>query len=524
MGIHIHLEYDPRGIDADAWARAYDEALAMLEAWPTRLLGWGTREIYGCEMPVYTRSIQGAEGESASWSIVGDRESLQCSEVQTVWRAIGRRSAARRRSLEAPPDILHIAARERDGASSLCRAFGNKTQGLPYHLAVLAAGMVFEERFPRHAFVSGDIDREDAEAARGVAAPILLRELPLPVCVDAPRLVERMRGALDGPALDAALDHLFRGNVSEILEAQVRARPADDGERWWRDALARTEANDRYDRTQLLVAWLNAGRSVADAAGVACTDPAGPRLTPAAFVEMLASSWLTVPVEERAPRAGDRANAAALWMLDSALGGRHLRPYSTFDSVAAEVCAALGDDGLAAVLREKTDEALRGLRKISDGVASFARFFAHDRHEEFVRLATLRAPETMSENARRVVHCLAWNVERALETLRESEPAVAALADATALKRRLAGCLFRRTPTLTEDAWDSLQALDDPGEVGWVLALASLVADETHLSHTRRALLENPGLRAYAMAAGRDVAAMAEMSAEVERSRAPRRG
>ena len=43
-----------------------------------------------------------------------------------------------------------------------------------------------------------------------------------------------------------------------------------------------------------------------------------------------------------------------------------------FDRVAADVCAALGDGRPAAMLREKTDKALRDLREMNDGVASFA--------------------------------------------------------------------------------------------------------------------------------------------------------
>ena len=41
--------------------------------------------------------------------------------------------------------------------------FGNKTQGEPFHLAVLAVAMVIETRLPRQAFVFGDFDRQQCE-------------------------------------------------------------------------------------------------------------------------------------------------------------------------------------------------------------------------------------------------------------------------------------------------------------------------------------------------------------------------
>lgn len=520
MGTYIHLYFDPRGIDADSWASAYDEALAMLEAWPTRLLGWGSRVLYGCRMPMYTRSIRDAEGPSASFSVMGDRASLQCAECQTVSRAVGGRA------VKTPPDILHLAAKEREERRFLCCAFGNKTQGLPYHLAVLAAGMVFEERFSRHVFVSGDIDRDDAETARRMAAPLVGRELALPVVVDAARLIERLRTKLDGRVLDEALEHLFRGHDSEVLEAQVRARRGDACDQWWCAALARAGTEDGRCDDALLVAWLNAGRSVADAARLACVDPQGPRFAPAAFVDALADTWLVVPLEARARAtqrvegASDRAHAMSLWMLDNAVGGRHLRVHAPLEDVTSALREVLGDPACVAALREKTEAALQKTREMSAGVARFTRGIARDRHAEFERLATLRAPDAMSEDTRVAVECLAWNVRRALQTLRGEAGAGASLDDVESLRQRIVAQLYGHTPTLTEDAWDVLLGLEDPAELAWVLALARLAAQEIHLFAVRRALLENPTLRAHAMALSRDDAEMARVGEEIARATA----
>ena len=57
MGVHVILDIDPASIDPDAWATTYDETLALLEAWPVRLLGWGTRPIEGkSHLALYSRS------------------------------------------------------------------------------------------------------------------------------------------------------------------------------------------------------------------------------------------------------------------------------------------------------------------------------------------------------------------------------------------------------------------------------------------------------------------------------------
>lgn len=96
----------------------------------------------------------------------------QCQEMQ---RSLARyRARCSRLDGPASHDIIVEAARaERDDTSGPVRVFGDKTQGYPYHFAVLAAAMLIEERFPRDAMVWGDIDDGQAEEAARLAAPIL---------------------------------------------------------------------------------------------------------------------------------------------------------------------------------------------------------------------------------------------------------------------------------------------------------------------------------------------------------------
>ena len=61
--------------------------------------------------------------------------------------------------------------------------------------------------------VWGDIDRADAERARRIAAPILGRELALPVRVDALRLIERLRAVYGPRRLAGAFERVYCGAV-----------------------------------------------------------------------------------------------------------------------------------------------------------------------------------------------------------------------------------------------------------------------------------------------------------------------
>ena len=53
---------------------------------------------------------------------------------------------------------------------------------IPFHYYMLGVGMLAEDRFPSAAFVSGDIDRFQAEKARDKIRAILKRDVNLPLC------------------------------------------------------------------------------------------------------------------------------------------------------------------------------------------------------------------------------------------------------------------------------------------------------------------------------------------------------
>jgi hypothetical protein len=241
MGVHVILDIEPSGIDDSAWVAVYEETLALLEAWRPRLLGWGSRTVGGRRVGMYARSIRGnaANPGKECWTVVGDRESLHTAEAQSLYRDLAHYPRGEGRAVA--DDVVAAAAgpTRPDTGGPVC-VFGDKTQGYPYHLAVLAAAMVVEERFPRRAMVWGDIDRAEAELARKMAAPILGRELPLPVRVDAATLIDRLRAAYDADGVAGAFERVHCGVLpptTAVLEAlggpesAVAARLVEEVER-----------------------------------------------------------------------------------------------------------------------------------------------------------------------------------------------------------------------------------------------------------------------------------------------------
>lgn len=532
MGIYLSVYLDARNIGDAAWATAWDDVVALFEAWPSGLLGFGKRTIEGTAMPMYTRSIRFEDKTSRWCCVIGDRTSLRTGEDQTIRRDLGV-DVRTPSDVGQVRDILCVAAgRGREGAESLRRVFGNKTQGLPFHVALVAAGMLLEERFPRSAYTSGDIDRDDAEVAARLAAPVLGRTLAAPVCTDAARLITRLRAEYADDALDAAAARLFRGEPIDLLEGHVRARPEAEAAAWFVRALRRATrgegaAGDAPGAAALLVAWLNAGRGLADAARLMCHDPRGPQSAPSDFVDALAASLLALPLTERgagAPSAtgdatgADRMTAVSNWLLSRALPGHRLRVLEPVERVDEALHAAFGEaaGALGARFREKCDEERRSLQKIAGTSAALGRRFGLGRLDAFEALATLPSLDAMDDPCRSAVECLAWNVRRAQEELR-SRKAKAAL-EVPALRRLLVGLKYNRSPTLTEAAWDHFLALEDPVELSWLVGLASLDASAMPLCVVRRALFENHALRRWAMAAGVDAARMEQVGAEIRQA------
>lgn len=535
MGVHVILDIDPRGIDKSAWARVYDETLALLRAWQPRLLGWGRHTIEGVRVPTFLREIEsvGDDPRQTCWTVVGDRESLQTGECQSLYRDLDYYGLS-----EGEPgddDIVATAADpSRSTTSGPQQVFGDKTQGCPYHFAVLAAAMLVEERFPRHAMVYGNIDRGQAEEARRMAAPLLGRELPLPVRVDAERLADRLRAHYDADALPSAFGRVFCGDTNEVHEIMLRAFPGESGARQWLRSLNECRSPGSLGTVNLLIAWLNSGRELSEACRLVCVDTEGPRYDPEAFADALASTWVAVARSAREPldvfqkplgKAHTVASLMGSFLLDMGTSGRRLRVELEPDVIARAFRATFGDrePALTARLHEKS-AALEGeLRRQADGVRRFIEQTSQRAGDDTETLATLHPVSSIGTNQRDWVRAMAWGVMQILADLRSDPTMAARLSNAREAKGALVRVLAKRPPTLTQDTWDAITSENDVDVLAWYLALAIVGADELHAYQVRRALFENAELRQYAIALGRNPQVMRQLSERIARA-ARRRG
>jgi len=169
----------------------------------------------------YSRDIERGEGAEEGWKVEGDARTLRTAETFELSR---RQPHARVGDPEQ--DILHLLAEQ-------CApdAFFAKTQGEPYHVAMLAVAMLFETRFPGAAIATGDLDEASAGKAAEWVDSVLGTKLMPPVLLDSDRIRERLEGLVQSDELEDTVDRLWRrpvgneGFIADVLGILRGASP-----------------------------------------------------------------------------------------------------------------------------------------------------------------------------------------------------------------------------------------------------------------------------------------------------------
>ena len=211
MGAHVHLAVAVDRVSDAAWDAIYDRARRVAQQWTPRPLSLAWRQIGAMRVAQYSLALETPEG----LHLVGDADTLATGDSFVFPARLDRAEAWRDR--EGPPatsedDVLVAVARRHDPEAARRVPWrdllGAKTEGLPYHVLLVALGLLVEHSLPGAAVVYGDISARAGEQARRGLAAILGEELEPPVVVDAPRLRRRLAASLDADALDRAIREL----------------------------------------------------------------------------------------------------------------------------------------------------------------------------------------------------------------------------------------------------------------------------------------------------------------------------
>lgn len=201
MGVYVNLWAERNRIDPDKWAAYFDEALVTTRAYPPGALSLGMLEIAGVKVPAYTNEVLHERGGVPCIRIAGDRASKRTGESFELPQRLGPGGGVPR-----PHVLCHFG----DEGSWPGTVFSQKTQGHPFHVLMVALGLLAECRFPRAAAVGGDIDIRDGEQACALLEQALGQRFPAPLCTDEPRLRATLEPSLAPAALDRVVQHLVR--------------------------------------------------------------------------------------------------------------------------------------------------------------------------------------------------------------------------------------------------------------------------------------------------------------------------
>jgi len=211
MGVHVHLAVREDRVSRAAWREIYKKARRVAKQWTPRPLSLAWRHIGAVRVAQYALDIDATDG----LSLVGDAETLTTGESfvfpATFDHPTFRRNRAGAQATSDDDVLVAVARRNDPQVAPPVRwrdLLGAKTQGLPYHVLLVALGLLVENSLPGTAVVYGDISLRDGEQAQRGVASILGENLELPVVVDGARLRQRLAASMNADALDRAIREL----------------------------------------------------------------------------------------------------------------------------------------------------------------------------------------------------------------------------------------------------------------------------------------------------------------------------
>jgi hypothetical protein len=216
MGLFIHLSINLNGVSNQSWEEAWHKSLDILNKFPLSLSRHNIEIKLGTKRHVYTKSlIVNSSEEDECWFLEGDLLSKQSGETFTLYRLLDyynneyRHHGCFDKSVFYSTDDYHTS-------TNGIQIWGNKTQGYPFHLAILAVGIMLENEFPDNCYMYGDIEKKQVEVMHNWLEMIYERPFLEPICFDANRLYEKLTATYsDKKSLIERYTTLYEGSITD---------------------------------------------------------------------------------------------------------------------------------------------------------------------------------------------------------------------------------------------------------------------------------------------------------------------
>ena len=180
MGVFISLHVSNK-VDPEQWEKAYEETLVLVDAF--NLIEIQKFEKFGCKYFAAVKSVERKHSCGIGWLTEGDGNFMMTAEDFFLPRKI---SPPKETEKYCDP-LMYVYAQNgsidfKNPYVEGLRSFGGgKTQGLPYHNALLAIGCLLEDRLNGEALCSDDITYGQCKYAVDLANKILKKKIGMPL-------------------------------------------------------------------------------------------------------------------------------------------------------------------------------------------------------------------------------------------------------------------------------------------------------------------------------------------------------
>jgi hypothetical protein len=199
MGIFINLVVS-KSVTKPEWEAVYEETLQLIKNLP--LAERRQVDIHGVNIMCLVKteehdfsSLWEIQEEKRGWIADGDLETLKTSEEYFLPRDLIEEDKTEENAgdamLGALPAYLDFDWDDKR-FTHVYRKWGNKTQGRPYHMYLLAVACLIEARLGTKAFIYGDITRGQCKRAVEIANKFLGNKIEMPARCYTDRLIKRV--------------------------------------------------------------------------------------------------------------------------------------------------------------------------------------------------------------------------------------------------------------------------------------------------------------------------------------------
>ena len=188
--MEIWLCFDTHGITQQQWEPVWNECHAVLQYFPVPLTSPFWVNKWGAERVERKTELIHEDGDNTYLCVNSDMASLVMGSRFELKKNISKFPQSKE---SRDIDILWIEEAYMDGFFGRCRIWENGTRGAPYGLAMIALGILLENRFPANCFMFGvHYADQQVDNMRAWLAGALKTNIARPVCNDPERLLERL--------------------------------------------------------------------------------------------------------------------------------------------------------------------------------------------------------------------------------------------------------------------------------------------------------------------------------------------